>query len=404
MYVCKSLIKLINLLVCYDTITNIYVPFRKMYSMYLFCFYFTMNNLEVKAVLNKYHTADNFTFFLKTLVKSYAEHYNYPFKFLSFSDLDNLSTVDMMLVDAGMYANVNPNPFVLTSVVPFYSMTLVVSTLHKQDKSEYFALPFDAAIWIVCMIFPIYFAVVLEISPRKSNFTVNLLEAFRVITTGSIRLPKLDRLPWRVMYFLVIAYAFIMSMLYTSYLGCLLAKPLGKVDFSFMCPVSRRELLELNTKYKNIKLLNVADNEYFTKMYGLDLNYGYCMTSLFYKNVIGFQKMAEPIFRPVIPWKFVYGHYLRMNKHSKHVKEFNNFLINTYSSGLMKKWETEMLVNVGNIRRFIVYDNNILTFHDLLGPFMLYGCCLFVSTMAFLAEIFYERAKKLIGKKQTRKN
>lgn len=244
--------------------------------------------------------------------------------------------MDVVLVDTENYANMNPNPFVLTSVVPFYSIGLVMPSLNNIDKSNYFTMPFDKVIWMIHAIFPIYYALALEIAMRKSTIMENILEGVRVIAKGNLRVPKTNRSLVKIIYLLTISYSILMSMMYTSYLGCFLTRALGKTDFVFVCTAARIKILSKERKLFNF--LVQEPDDYYAKLYGLDMNYGYCVTSIFRNNAIGFKNYMKPIFRSVIPWKFVYGHYLRINQHSKHLNNFNSFLLNAYSTGLMKKW------------------------------------------------------------------
>lgn len=361
-----------------------------------------MNSLEVRAALNKFDVAENVTFFLKTLILSYADHHNYRIKLIPFSDLANLSSVDMMVLDSGNYASLNPNPYILTSVVPFYSLTLAIPTFEKHDKSDYFAMPFDKVIWMVYAIFPLYFAAVLEISLRQSRIILNILEAIRVLASGTIRLPKSKSTLIRMIYLVTIAYGFVMSIIYLSYLGCFLTGTLDKDDFQFVCNAARIEQLKSNQKLKDVHFLVRSTDDYLAMMHDMDMNYGYCMTSSFWHNTIGFQGFMEPMFRRTIPWQFAYGHFLRINKHSKHVTNFNQFLLNAYSSGFMKKWGSDMLLlsSVGKVRQYIVYDNRILSFRDLISPFKFYACGLFMSIVVFAGEVCLRAIRRNVMKRR----
>lgn len=52
-----------------------------------------------------------------------------------------------------------------------------------------------------------------------------------------------------------------------------------------------------------------------------------------------------------------------------------------------------------NIRQYFLYDDTILRFRNLVGPFKLYAYSLFVSMVVFVAEICYG----VIGKMQLRR-
>lgn len=353
-----------------------------------------MDVLEVNVALNKIDLAENNTFSLKTLVRSYAEHHNYSIKLFAFSEVNNMTSMDLVLVDLG---NLIYNPFILTSVVPFHSVSILIPALNKLDKSKYFAMPFDTTIWIVCALFPIYFAAALEISLRKSRIIRNTVEAVRAIATGIIRLPSSAGFLLKTIYFLAIFFGFSMSLIYTSFLGCFLTKTIDKSDYDIVCTADRIKQLDLDPKRQDIKFLVHSSDDYFMKLFDLDMSNGYCMTSFFWSTRIDFKRYMKPAFRPIIPWKFAYVHLLRINKHSRHVENFNSYLLNVYSSGFMSKWGSEMLLlnKLDKIRQSIEIDDNILTFRDLIVIFKLYVFCLILSLVVFVGEICYEFLRKL---------
>lgn len=357
-----------------------------------------MDGLEVTAALTQTDISKNTTYVLKTLLWAFAKHYNYSIKLLHFSRLRNLSSMDFMLVDSGSYADMQDNPYVLTSVVPFYSLTLVMPTMNKLEKSDYFTMPFDTAIWIVWALFPIYFACMLKVFLRSTSIEENMLEGVRVIATGIIRI-RSNRTHIRIIYFLVIFLGFAFSITYTSFLGCFLTRPVDKSDYSFVCIKGRIKQLQLDGKREDLMVLSL--DEYYVKLFDMDMKYGYCMTTLFWKANLGFQKYMKPIFRQIMPWKFSYGHMLRINRNSKHLTTFNKFILNAFSSGFMKKWQTDMLMiaSIDKVRHYIVEDNTSLGLQDLLIPFMFCGCCLLMSMIVFILEIccfYFKKLKDII--------
>lgn len=355
-----------------------------------------MDILEVKVALNKIDMAENNTFSLKTLVRSYAKHYNYSIELFAFSEVDNMTSIDVILVDLGNYAKLTYNPFVLTSVVPFHSVSILIPALNKIDKAKYFTMPFDTATWIVCAMFPIYFAAALQISLRNSRIIKNTLEAVRALATGIIRIPNSNYFLLRIIYFIAAFFGFSMSLIYTSFLGCFLTKTIDRHDYDIVCTADRIKQLDLDPKRKDIKFLLHSSDEYFMKLFDLDMSYGYCMTSFFFLTRIDFSKYMKPIFRPIIPWKFASVHLLRINKHSKHVQNFNRYLLNVYSSGFMAKWGSEMLLlnKLDKVRKSIEIEDNVLTFHDLVFIFKVYVLCLVLSMVFFIGEICYKFVQK----------
>lgn len=324
---------------------------------------------------------------LKTVSLSYADFHNLSVQFLVFEVLQNISNADISLVDAADY---DTSAFTLPSVVPFYSLTLGIPSFNKLDKWKYFALPFTRIVWMFHILFPFYFAIILKInSPSKSKTLRNIFEAVRAILTGQVRFLKKDK-PLRFIYFFVLFYGMFFWIGYSSHLGSFLTQALDQTDFPFLCTKTRAKAIGSEHVGK-LKFSVQSTDDYLKKIYALNLQNGYCFTSMFWYYNMGFQKYMSPIFRQIIPWKFAYGHYFRINKKSKHLDRFNRYLLNVYSSGLHEKWGQDMSIanSISLIRQHLVGDNPILGLQDFMSPIKLCAFCLFLSIVAFLSEIFF---------------
>lgn len=343
----------------------------------------------MKVVVNKGDELPNVRYVSKTVASTYGVLYNVSIEFIPFS-LERLAFIDLILVDSVHYASLNPNPFVLTSVITFYSMGLIEPYVSKMEKSEFFTIPFDGVIWTILALFPIYFALALKIAERKSRILENMLAAIRVLAAGPINLESNSTL-LRTVYFLTILFGLIMTMIYTSYLGCFLTRAVDKRDLDFMCTAPKIAILQRGGRYQDTKFMIFSDEEYFNKIMDTDPNYGYCEASVHWDK---FAAVLKPLFRKVLPWEFSYGHYMRLNKSSKHQKTFNTYLINVHSSGLMQKWAKDdgLRRKFKKLEMILRFEDkpSILTFQDLKTPFKFYVYFLLISIVVFLAEICCE--------------
>lgn len=289
-------------------------------------------------------------------------------------------------MDFNGFLSLDPNPYVLTAVVPFYHMVLVIPKIKEINRSKFYLLPFDSAVMFIHLLSPFYFAAILKISFESTNFTDNLLKTMRIVLTGSAGREKCC---FRVKCFnlTMVLYSIIMALAYTSYLGSFFTNCVDRTDFLYMCSDSRQELLD--TRDNNIKFKILQNSDYIDHLLNLNMSYGYCLTSLFWYKSFGFQKSVKFLFRPVYTNEFVYGHYMRINKHSTHLERFNEYLLSMYSTGFMTYWGNQMVMKnyTRKVQSFLASENRFMTFGDLQFILVVFGCCIFIATCAFLIEV-----------------
>lgn len=79
---------------------------------------------DLTAILYTSDLVDDISFSIKTAVMKYAEKFNYSVELHPFERVQNTSHCDFSLVDAIEMDGWDPNPFVLTAIVPFYSIKM----------------------------------------------------------------------------------------------------------------------------------------------------------------------------------------------------------------------------------------------------------------------------------------
>lgn len=350
------------------------------------------NQAELTAVLPDFHFRPENIYFLKTLAVVFAEIQNVSLTLIPYSKSQNVSFVDLMMVDFNLYANSGENPYILTSIVPYYSMSLAIPAIKKINKEHYFSRPFRPLVWYMFSIFPVYFAIMSTIAIRNSNIFDNFFNSFRIFITGHLT-AKIYGPSNRFLNFMFILYTMAFFIVYTTYLGSFLIKPLDKSVFHFVCSKSRIKLLGQDIRKDHLSFIIKPSDEYLELLYNLNLDYGYCVTSVFWSNIVVFQNYMKTVFRLVSPWKFKYGHYLRMNKNSKHLEKFNDFLLQAYSSGLIKRWgeNYNIISYIKKIKKYFIEEEQTFNFQSLSPFFKFLIYCLGFATLALIFEVIFKK-------------
>lgn len=361
-----------------------------MLSLLIVYFIRTIASENLTAVLYDIDLREDLSFDLRALLLDYGRTYNYSVILTSHDVSTNWTDLDLILMDANNdnLDVLHPNPFILTSIVPYYHMILVIPSIKQLNKSEFYLMPFSKFVLAIHLLSPIYFAAILKIASRNTRFMNNLIKTMRMMLTGSIGRVNCD-FRVKAFYFVMLFYSVFMSMAYSSFLGSLFtSNNVDRTDFVYMCSDSREELL--NLKDDRIKFIILPTSEYFEHVLNLDMNYGYCLTSLFWYKNFGFQRTAQFLFRPVLSNEFVYGHYLRINKNSMHLNKFNEYLLTMYSYGFMAHWGNQMVLKNyrSKAQTYLKAADSIMVFQDLQFILIVFGCCLFVGTVSFLIEVF----------------
>lgn len=125
------------------------------------------------------------------------------------------------------------------------------------------------------------------------------------------------------------------------------------------------------------------------------MNYGYCVTSLYWNGNIGTAFCS--IFKVAYPWKPSYGHYLRINKNSPHLNRFNRFLLDCFSTGLIMKWSSDMKMRnyTKKIQKFFDDSDTILRGRDFRLPATILVSGNIIAALTFGWELY--RGRRVLG-------
>lgn len=338
-----------------------------------------VNSADILACLYTIDIQNGLYFDLKTLVLEYAHHFNYSISMRSIDQLKNFSEIDFVLIDFNHFRD-KENPFILPAVVPFYSVILAIPSITKLERDKFYLLPFIGEALFVHIFTPVLFAVILKLISWKTKFLENLVKTIKIFLTCAV-----TRKEFQVFYIPLIFYNMIITLMYNSYLGSFFTQSVDKTDYQFICSDTRRELL--NMKDSGIDFMIMQPSDYFAHILSLNVSYGYCMTSIFWYQHFG--DYNNLIFRKVYTRDSAYGHFLRVNKYSVHLKDFNDYLLTVYSTGLMAKWGSSMRIKNYSlmIHKFVKVHNGIMKFKDLRVPLMVFGFMLGLACLSFVIEV-----------------
>lgn len=353
--------------------------------------------VDISAAAYRFDCREGSAFYLKTLIETYAEKFNYSVAFDIFEEIphEKLANYDFALVEANDYRFLDPNPFVLTAVVPFISLILMIPSTVKADKFLYFAIPFEPKVWAALMVSPFCFATLLRIINRKSSYTDHIQRSFRIMLSQPPKL-RTTNYVMKTVYALMLCFSSIISTIYSCSLGSFLIKTIDEFDFEYMCPESRIILGENPVRYKI-----VGFSEYLDHIIAMDMSYAYCIASNMWgeKNVHTRQKYY---FKIIPPWKSTDGHSLRVNKNFTHLDEFNMFLVNAFSFGLLEKWNSELTTSRSSTRinEDIEHYDQILRQKDFLFPQILFSIGMAAGIVAFCVEVIAKKFKEVVFKRR----
>lgn len=359
----------------------------KMLSFLLVAYFIRITaSKDLTALLYDIDFSEERSFDLKSLVLDYGLTYNFSIVLMKNDESIKWAELDLILMDGNILATLDPNPFILPSIVPFYHMLLVIPSIKQLSKAEFYLIPFDKLVLVIHLLSPVYFAAILRIAFRHTRFMDNLLKTTRIMLTGSVGRQSLNS-RIRSFHFVMTFYSVIMGMAYTTFLGSFFTNSVDRTDFLYMCSDSREELL--NIKDNSIKFIILETSKYFEHVLNLNMSFGYCLPSLFWYKNFGFQRTGKYVFRPVLANENVYGHYMRINKNSPHLERFNNYLLDMYSYGFMKYWSNQMIIRNYRsiIQSYLKAVDSVVNFEDLQFVLIVFSCSLLGGICLFVAEV-----------------
>lgn len=343
-----------------------------------------MGRPDVAAAAYRFDCEPANNYYLKTLLQTYAKKYNYSIAFHPFEDLQNqsLANYDFTLVDPNEYRFLDPNPFTLSGVVPFLSLILIVPATVKMDKFLYFALPFRMTVWAALLACPFGFAVILRIINNKSSFLDHLQMSLGIMLSQPPK-KRATKNAVQIICILFICFSSMMTTIYSSSLGSFLINTIDKSDFTFLCPESR---VVPGTDHLNYKI--VGFSEYLDHVIAMDMRYAYCVSSTLWAGNLNSRQSYY--FKTIPPWKSTSRHSFRVNKNFVHLDEFNRFLVNAYSFGLLYKYNMELPGerSTPTILAEVENDDPILRYKDFRFPKIVFLIGIGVGWAVFCIEVF----------------
>ncbi|XP_054736695.1 uncharacterized protein LOC129243591 [Anastrepha obliqua] len=157
---------------------------------------------------------------------------------------------------------------------------------------------------------------------------------------------------------------------------------------------------EFVEKYKNVFLITSSINDYYQQRKTLDTHYGYTVTSSLWTALEEFQRdLGRPLFyinkNMHLAGNLQMG--VPMGPHSIYREEFNTFIHNSISSGLMNHWQNWVytdMVAAGKLNITLstqTKQGHILTTEDLYWIWWLYGAGMGLAFLVCLAELYSKR-------------
>lgn len=353
-----------------------------------------LTRTSLTAAIYKFDSQEGNTFHLQTLVETYAKKYNYSIAFHPFEEIpgQNLTTYDFALVESNDYRFLDPNPFVLTSIVPFISIIMIVPVSLKIDKFQYFSIPFQDHLWAALIVSPFCFAVLLRITNRKTSFLNHLETSFGVMLFQSIKVKATNNFMRTIMCTFMVSFSGTVWIIYSSSLGSFLTTTVNQHDFVFMCPESW--ILSGNDP---VRYKVVGFSEYLEHIKAMDTSSAYCISSSIWgRNNV--RTRRKYYFKAISLWKSTDSHPLRVNKNFIHLDQFNKYMISVFSFGLPEKWNSEWAISRSSRKINLAIEpyDPILRYHDFRFPrkLLIYGMLSGMATLCI--ELLVKKLEKAV--------
>lgn len=246
-----------------------------------------------------------------------------------------------------------------TDFLEYFGIVIVVPVDSTKDavSGEYFVLPFDISVWIICFIFIIYFAIVISIlrflENKHFDFFNNFSYSFLTLLAASVTW-KPSKFLHRIIFLTMVFFGIFITTLYNMYLGSFLIKGSGGKEFEI---IVNEFIYNLFTKFQNNNINDilwkiVGNTGYLRKSLNMDsVRFGYCLHSNIWSIYNSFQKhLTKRIFR----LKYTTSNSMKIdgNVLKPYAEDFRMYLIYIYSSGLIEKWK------IGNF--FQVFIESVL--------------------------------------------
>lgn len=263
-------------------------------------------------------------------------------------------------------------------------------------RDTYVYMPFSREVWIVVYVSVFYLtAVVNAVSylEKKSNWIRSFLKVIEAIT--ACRTPFTGKKSVsRLLQFLIIFYAFLISLMYSVFLGTFFIKDVR--EMTIIC--LEKYFIDDSWKSLGLDIKLVPEDEFLDIIVTLNPSYGYCISPIFREYFLRnqdnklFQLDAHKIIELWTPHRFF------AEKDPKLAGPFNRYLSQIYSSGLLNYWKSllgrayvnQALTNLQHQTRTF----EALNLHEFRLSMLLLLFGLSLAFVSFLLEVFLVKRKR----------
>lgn len=275
-------------------------------------------------------------------------------------------------------------------------VTVILPTDQKSYKFYYYILPFDGMVWLFVVLMTCFLALILSMMDclKCARFHVikNFLIAVEItICSRGIHSKNVSFLE-NIIFLLMLAYSVIVSTIYVASIGSYF---MSDVSFSFKSSLIAPPdyVNSLSREINNLfNIQTIPLDKFFAKIYALDTNFGYCISSTMWMKQYGFQMtLKKYVFLRVRKWDG--GYYPRtflIRQKSIFLDRLNYFQLQAISVGLMGKWGTEMTIR-NYSRKLVAFDvsneeSTVSLENDLVLVVILYVVTLSICILVFFVE------------------
>lgn len=286
----------------------------------------------------------------------------------------------------------------------YVSSNLMEPSKLNTNKYAYYFLPFTTGVWIFhifaifCMAF--FANMSIKISHQPSEFSLRLLNIFQLSILQGFRRQINHKWHTYLIYVIGTFYGTMMGWFYCISLGSIFITNADDSKYPIIC---ESELLDefLNSYpdgIKNLELIKVSPEKYWSQMFKLDTNYGFCIENLDWKRLDKFQKvMKSKIFRKVYPdTQGIIPRSLSIRNNSIFMESINEFKTVEFTYGFDQKWRDDFgrSLFLSHIFKVIdyTYSFSSINIDDFKLPILVFLFGAALSVFVFVGEL-HSKAK-----------
>lgn len=288
------------------------------------------------------------------LFETFSSRQGIKLQYEFWKDCNSAEKVDAFILDPEAVLKCEKN-IRLPKIIEHQALAIMTPANEDYSKIKNLLVATDDFVWVLSFFTIIMFSLILNIGnkiySKKVDFIKDVLVGFKLAIGQPTKLPSKKSSVSRFLHMLIVIFGFVLCNSYSMYVTQNIIKPSDYSNTTILCTKPRLRFLNSFQYKQKFNFQLVDPKEYVLNLSSLNTSYGYCVRTLDWDKKLQFQKdMKTNIFNLKTRWfQGFQDHTLILMKiNSKFTASLDNFILRSYSAGLVKKWGCEM-----SAKRFI---------------------------------------------------